>query len=55
MTGGFDLFHAGHIAALKKAREFGDFLLVGVHTDAEINRKRGFGFPILNLHERVLR
>jgi len=31
-----DLFHAGHIEALKKAKKFGDYLIVGIHSDATI-------------------
>ena len=31
-----DLFHAGHIRALKKAKAFGDYLIVGIHSDAVI-------------------
>lgn len=46
-----DLFHVGHINAIKKAREFGDYLIVGVCGDeACTNYKR---LPILNLEERV--
>ncbi|MBA0583590.1 hypothetical protein Gorai_014441, partial [Gossypium raimondii] len=33
IDGAFDLFHAGHVEILKKARQLGDFLLVGIHTD----------------------
>lgn len=29
VCGGWDLFSAGHIAALQEARKLGDFLLVG--------------------------
>lgn len=54
MCGGFDLFNAGHIAALQEARTFGDFLLVGIHDDATINGLRGHGLPVLNLYERAL-
>jgi ethanolamine-phosphate cytidylyltransferase len=54
MDGGFDLFHAGHCHALQQARELCDYLIVGVHTDQDINRSRGENFPIMNLHERAL-
>ena len=54
ICGAFDCFNAGHVDALKKAREYGDFLLVGVHDDDTVNAKRGSMFPIMNLHERVL-
>lgn len=54
ICGAFDLFNAGHIEALQKAKEFGDFLIVGVHSDKAVNQRRGGGFPIMNLHERVL-
>ncbi|KAH9616270.1 hypothetical protein KSS87_018151, partial [Heliosperma pusillum] len=39
---------------LRLAREFGDFLLVGIHTDQTISAKRGAHRPIMNLHERSL-
>lgn len=52
--GAFDLFNAGHIAALQEARKFGDFLLVGVLDDETVHRTRGHGFPVMNLHERAL-
>jgi glycerol-3-phosphate cytidylyltransferase len=31
--GTFDLFHQGHVRILKRAKELGDFLVVGVSTD----------------------
>jgi len=32
--GTFDLFHIGHLRILERARELGDYLLVGVSSDA---------------------
>eukprot|EP01087_Luapelamoeba_hula_P022249 TRINITY_DN792_c0_g1_i1.p1 TRINITY_DN792_c0_g1~~TRINITY_DN792_c0_g1_i1.p1 ORF type:complete len:287 (+),score=51.94 TRINITY_DN792_c0_g1_i1:43-861(+) len=54
MDGAFDLFHVGHINVLKKAKEAGDFLIVGVLDDDTVNRYKGANFPIMNLYERVL-
>ena len=52
--GTFDLLHAGHVMALYEARQHGDFLLVGLHDDATVNRLRGRNHPIASLHERAL-
>lgn len=38
--GTFDLLHYGHIEYLKRAKEMGDFLIVGVSND-EFNHKKG--------------
>jgi len=54
MDGAFDMFHAGHVDTLAAARKLGDFLLVGIHDDATVNKHRGRNFPIMNLHERTL-
>jgi ethanolamine-phosphate cytidylyltransferase len=54
MDGSWDMFHAGHIAILKKAKDMGDYLIVGVHSDSTVNGHKGSNFPIMNLHERVL-
>lgn len=54
IDGAFDLFHAGHVEILRLARELGDFLLVGIHTDQTVSAKRGVHRPIMNLHERSL-
>ncbi|KAJ6827948.1 ethanolamine-phosphate cytidylyltransferase [Iris pallida] len=54
IDGAFDLFHAGHVEILRLARELGDFLLVGIHTDQTVSSSRGGHRPIMNLHERSL-
>jgi len=43
-TGGFDPVHSGHIAYLKAARALGDRLIVGVNSDAWLERKKGRSF-----------
>lgn len=54
VAGAFDLFHVGHLDFLEAAHSQGDFLIVGLHTDLEVNRYKGSNYPIMNLHERVL-
>lgn len=46
-----DLFHYGHVSFFKKARNFGDYLLVGVHSDKDVAIFKWP--PVLNLSERV--
>lgn len=48
------MFHIGHVEFLKKAKELGDYLLVGVYDDAVVHAIHGSNYPIMNLHERVL-
>jgi len=52
--GAWDMFHAGHMDFLRKARALGDRLLVGVHSDAVVNEHAGTNRPVMALHERVL-
>ncbi|XP_035779157.1 ethanolamine-phosphate cytidylyltransferase-like isoform X1 [Anopheles albimanus] len=54
VAGAFDLFHVGHLDFLEKARSYGDYLIVGLHTDPIVNQYKGGNYPIMNLHERVL-
>jgi len=46
-----DLLHAGHFEFFKKAREFGDYLIVGVLADESVEEYKRT--PILTLEERV--
>lgn len=54
LAGAFDLFHVGHLDFLEKAKEMGDYLIVGLHTDPVVNQYKRGNYPIMNLHERVL-
>lgn len=44
VTGGFDPLHSGHIEYFKAAKKLGDKLLVGVNSDAWLERKKGRPF-----------
>ncbi len=42
MSGTWDLFHIGHLNMMKRAKEYCDFLVVGVHKDASHKGKDTF-------------
>ena len=54
MDGTFDLFHIGHVETMRRAKEMGDYLIVGVHDDQTVNTYKGSNFPIMGLHDRVM-
>lgn len=45
-NGVFDLLHTGHIDVLLAARRAGDFLVVGVNSDASVRRLKGPARPV---------
>ena len=45
-----DLFHYGHVEFLRKAKEFGDILYIGVNGDEVVSKYKRK--PILNIEER---
>ena len=49
----FDLLHAGHVAFMQAAKQFGDKLIVAVNTDESVQRQKGLGRPIVPLAERL--
>lgn len=49
-NGCFDILHSGHVMYLKEARSQGDFLVVGLNSDASVRRLKGPERPI-NLEE----
>ena len=54
ICGEFDVLHKTHIEALKKAKESGDFVYVGVYDDITVNKRKGKYNPVLNINERCL-
>lgn len=41
VSGAFDLFHIGHLSFLEEARKLGDYLIVGIYSDADVNGYKG--------------
>jgi rfaE bifunctional protein nucleotidyltransferase chain/domain len=52
-NGCFDILHAGHVAYLCDAFEYGDILIVGLNSDESIRRLKGNSRPVNNEHERA--
>jgi rfaE bifunctional protein nucleotidyltransferase chain/domain len=44
-NGCFDVIHAGHVYSLRQARALGDYLVVGLNSDASVRRLKGNGRP----------
>ena len=40
-NGCFDLLHVGHIRYLSKAKELGDYLIVGLNSDKSVKNLKG--------------
>lgn len=52
-NGVFDLVHAGHVDYLKKAKSFGDILMLGLNSDESVKTIKGDKRPILREEERA--
>lgn len=52
--GAFDILHPGHIKFLTRARELGDFLIVGVVSDSPVKKLKGPKRPIQVLEDRLI-
>ena len=52
-NGCFDLFHVGHIRYLAGAKALGDFLIVGINSDAQVRKLKGGNRPFMNETERA--
>jgi rfaE bifunctional protein nucleotidyltransferase chain/domain len=51
--GCFDILHSGHISLLRRARELGTLLVVGLNSDESVARLKGVGRPINSLADRA--
>ncbi|SNR60774.1 bifunctional D-glycero-beta-D-manno-heptose-7-phosphate kinase/D-glycero-beta-D-manno-heptose 1-phosphate adenylyltransferase HldE [Desulfurobacterium atlanticum] len=52
-NGCFDILHRGHIEYLKKAKELGDVLIVGLNSDDSVKRIKGKDRPINRQEDRA--
>jgi D-beta-D-heptose 7-phosphate kinase/D-beta-D-heptose 1-phosphate adenosyltransferase len=52
-NGCFDLLHVGHITLLEDCRRFGSKLILGLNTDASVQRLKGPTRPIVGERERA--
>ena len=52
-NGVFDLLHPGHIDVLLGARACGDVLIVGINSDASVQRLKGPERPVRNAADRA--
>ena len=52
-NGCFDILHPGHVRTLEQARALGDFLIVGLNSDASVTRLKGPGRPLIAERERA--
>ncbi len=52
-NGCFDLLHIGHVRYLQEARSLGDFLVLGLNSDASTRQLKGPGRPFVPETERA--
>jgi rfaE bifunctional protein nucleotidyltransferase chain/domain len=52
-NGCFDVLHVGHIRYLQEACTLGDFLLIGLNSDASVKKNKGNDRPLNNELERA--
>lgn len=53
-SGSFDLVHDFHLRYLMRCRRQCDFLIVGVDSDIEVQRRKGAGRPVQSEFQRVM-
>lgn len=53
-NGCYDILHAGHVLYLQAAKAQGDLLILGLNSDASVQRTKGPKRPIINERERAV-
>lgn len=52
-NGCFDIIHRGHVDYLKKSREMGDYLILGLNSDDSVKRLKGAPRPYQSESDRA--
>jgi rfaE bifunctional protein nucleotidyltransferase chain/domain len=52
-NGCFDIIHAGHVDYLERSKAWGDFLVVGLNSDASVKKLKGDFRPIFSELDRA--
>ena len=52
-NGCFDIIHAGHVDYLERSKAYGDFLVVGLNSDASVRLSKGADRPIVEQDQRA--
>ena len=53
-NGCFDIVHRGHIDYLSRAKDLGTKLVLGLNTDASVQRLKGEGRPVVDERSRAI-
>jgi rfaE bifunctional protein nucleotidyltransferase chain/domain len=53
-NGCYDLLHRGHVRLLESARAMGDILVLGLNTDASVQRMKGPSRPFMSEEDRAI-
>ncbi len=52
-NGCFDILHHGHLDLIARAAGFGNMLILGLNTDASVQRLKGLDRPVTNEQDRA--
>ncbi len=53
-NGCFDMLHAGHISYLQESKKHGDYLILGLNSDASVRKLKGQDRPVHSWHDRAI-